>query len=160
MISTPISEANKLAFIKKGKAKESEFAKLFSDAIFSTKEEDMKDHVDVKVTIGIDVKSLKRIRRNDESTNENIHWVELKGITGFKGWLYGKADFFAFELDDYWIVVAKEDLQKLISEKCKEKIRVERPELYKLYQRKDRKDLVTLVKSLDLIYISTRLIKK
>jgi hypothetical protein len=74
--------------------------------------------------------------------------------------LYGDADYFVFETDDYWLVVEKEKLQKFISEKCKEKIKTEEPALYKFYTRKDRKDVVTLVKTIDLIFISEKMFKK
>ncbi len=155
-----ISTNEKLAFLKKGKVIEEQFAKLFNNASESSKDEDINGHVDVKITIGVDVKGLKKINRNDQETNEHIHWVELKNVNGKKGWLYGDADFFAFEIKDYWVVVDKESLQKLIAEKCKAKIRVNKPELYRLYQRKERKDIITLVTSYDLCYICTKQIKK
>ena len=106
------------------------------------------------------VKGLKKVNRSDQETNEHIHWVELKNVNGKAGWLYGDADFFSFEIKDYWLVVDKVDLQRFIAEKCREKIRVSKPELYKLYQRKDRKDIITLVSSYDLCYICTKQIKK
>lgn len=155
-----ITDKEKIVFLKRGKKVEDEFSKLFKEAVPTTKEEDIKGHVDLKITIGVDVKGLKKINRSDQEVNEHIHWVEIKGITGHNGWLYGEADFFAFEIKDYWIVVTKEDLQKFIASKCKDKIRVEKPELYKLYQRKERKDLITLVTSYDLLYICTSQIKK
>jgi hypothetical protein len=155
-----ITEKEKIVFLKRGKKTEEQFASLFKNAIETNKEENTKDHVDLNISVGIDVKGLKKINRSDEETNEHIHWIELFGITGLKGWLYGKAEFFAFELKNYWVVVAKEDLQKFIAEKCKNKIHVDKPELYKLYQRKGRKDLITLVTSYDLLYICTSQIKK
>lgn len=155
-----ITQNEKLAFLKKGKEVESQFLKLFNDAYPASEEEDIKGHVDVKIAVGVDVKGLKRVNRSDQETNEHIHWIELKNVNSKKGWLYGDADFFSFEIQNYWIVVDKYDLQKLIAEKCKGKIRVAKPELYKLYQRKDRKDLITLVTSYDLCYISSKIIKK
>jgi len=155
-----ISQAEKMVFLKKGREVEEVFANLFKNAFPTSQDEDINKHVDVLITIGVDVKSLKKINRNDQETNEHIHWVELKNVQGKSGWLYGEADFFAFEIKDYWIVVDRHDLQKFIANKCKDKIRVIKPELYKLYQRKERKDLITLVTSYDLCYISTKIIKK
>lgn len=156
----PITQNEKLVFLKKGKEKESDFLSLFNNAIEATEDDDINKHVDVLITIGVDVKGLKKINRNDQETNEHIHWVELKNVLGKPGWLYGEADFFAFELKDYWVVVDKHDLQRFIADKCKDKIKVVKPELYKLYQRKDRKDIITLVTSYDLCYICTKIIKK
>lgn len=155
-----ISTNEKLAFLKKGKEIEEKFSKMFNDASPTSEDEDIKKHVDLKFTVGVDVKGLKKVNRADHEINENIHWVELKNVNGKKGWLYGEAEFFAFEIKDYWIVVEKAELQKLVAEKCKDKIRVSKPELYKLYQRKDRKDIITLVTSYDLCYICTKQIKK
>lgn len=125
-----------------------------------TNDEDMFEHWDVSANIKFDVKGVKKISRNDNQTNENIHYVEFKNVNGESGWLYGKADKFAFETDDYWIIVTKDKLQKFIHEKCKDKIMCERPELYKIYSRKNRKDKMTLVKTLDLMFLSDMVIVK
>ena len=154
-----ITQNEKLIFLKKGKEVEKQFSDLFKNTSSTEEKQDIKGHVDIKVSVGVDVKGLKKINRSDQETNEHIHWIEIKGITGHNGWAYGEADFFAFEIKDYWIVVSKEDLQIFIKENIK-KERVLKPGLYKLYQRKDRKDLITLVTSYDLCYISTLQIKK
>lgn len=137
-----------------------EFIKKYGETSSSTRTEDINEHWDVKLDVKFDVKALKKVKRNDEHPDENIHWVELRNVNGDKGWLYGDADYFVFETDDYWLVVEKENLQKFISEKCKEKIKTEEPALYKFYTRKDRKDVVTLVKTIDLIFISEKMFKK
>ena len=150
-----------IAFLKKGKEVEGEFAKLFKETIPASESEDINKHVDLYIKVGVDIKGLKKINRTDNQTNEHIHWVELRNVNNKDGWLYGDgADFFAFELEHYWIVVAKEKLQEFIAKKCKDKVRTAKPELYKLYQRTNRKDLITLVTSYDLCYISEKIIKK
>lgn len=138
---------------------EIEFAKLFGDVISSTNKEDKKEHWDILVQYKIDVKGLKKIRRSDAESNENIHWVEIKNVEGLSGWLYGEADYFAFETFDYFIIVEKNKLQKLIAEKTT-KTYTENPTLYFLYKRESRKDVLTLVKTIDLIYISDEIICK
>ena len=141
----PITQNEKIVFLKKGKVIEENIIKLFKDADSTTEYEDINSHVDIKVHVGIDVKGLKKVNRSDQETNENYHWIEIRGVKD-DGWLYGGgADCFAFEIKDYWLVVDKIDLQSFIAEKCREKIRVSKPELYKLYQRKERKDIITLV---------------
>jgi hypothetical protein len=80
-------------------------------------------------------------------------------VRGETGWLYGQADFFAFETIDYWIVVARDDLQEFIKNTVV-KEQVYTPTLYKMYRRRDRKDIITLVKTIDLMYISSSVIRK
>jgi len=156
-----ITQSEKLVFLKKGKVIEENFMKLFKDAASATEDEDIKNHVDIKVHVGIDVKGLKKVNRSDQETNENYHWIEIRGVKD-DGWLYvGGADCFAFETIDYWIVVEKEDLKNLVKKKTK-KERVYKPEdaLYKLYGRQNRNDLLTRVKTIDLMSIATVVLNK
>jgi hypothetical protein len=147
-------------FLKAGKVKEAEFAKLFNNVTASSKEQDMKEHWDLQVGFKVDVKGLKKVRRSDSEVNENIHWLEIRNVNGANGWLYSEeTDLFAFETHNYWIVVEKAALQALVKERV-QKVLVESPELYKLYRRKGRKDLMTLVSSMDLCYICATMLKK
>ncbi len=99
----------------------------------ATTNENIKDHIDYKITLNFDVKGLKRINRSGEH-DENYHWLEIKNVHGKNGWCWGKADFFAFETIDYFIIVEKENLQNLIKDKVvKEYTTNKPPELYKLY---------------------------
>lgn len=143
-----------------GKLKEEEFAKLFTDVTPSLKEEDMYEHWDLKFDVKIDVKSIKKQSRSDITYNENFHWVEVKNVRGKLSWLYGKADYFAFECEEYWVIVEKDRLQVFMREKCKGKKVGKCKDPYELYQRDNRKDVVVKVKTIDLIYLSTKLIKK
>jgi hypothetical protein len=89
--------------------------------------------------------------------------VEIKGVNNSKGWLYGgKADYISFETIDYWLVVNREKLKQFISEKCKDKIKAlnTKDALYKLYTRDGRNDVITRVKTIDLIYIADKMLKK
>jgi hypothetical protein len=137
------------------------FKKSLITPILPTTSENKFGHWDVSIfDKKIDVKGLRKIKRSDNELTEDYHWIEFKNASGNKGWLYGEADYFAFELHNSWIMVEKNDLQKFIHEKCKAKIRVESPEEYKLYGRKNLKDVLTLVKSLDLCQISSEIIRK
>jgi len=133
---------------------------MFDKISFASNKEDIYEHWDVKIDIKIDVKAMKKINRTDETPNENIHYVEIKNVNGDKGWLYGDADYFAFETEDYYVIVSKLKLQAMIAEKCKEKIKCTRPTLYQLYSREGRNDMMTLVKTVDLIFISDKMIEK
>ena len=149
-----------MGYVEKFKKEEIAFGKILGtlgDVKMSTDEEDMKEHWDLKLEIRYDVKAMKKVRRSDAFPNENIHWVELKNVNGELGWLYGDANKFSFETEDYWIEVDKIKLQDFIKSKCKNKERCNSPELYKLYQREGRKDMITLVKTIDLIFISDKM---
>jgi hypothetical protein len=148
---------------KKFQAVERKFAgalDMFDKISFASSSEDIYQHWDVKIDIKVDVKAMKKLNRADDKPNESIHYVEIKNVHGNKGWLYGDADYFAFETEDYYVMVSKLRLQEMIAEKCKEKIKCDRPELYKLYSREGRSDMMTLVKTIDLVFISDKMIKK
>jgi hypothetical protein len=143
-----------------GKLKEDEFANMFTNVIVSTKSEDMYLHWDLKIEAKIDVKSLKKQSRDDIMYNENFHWVETMNVNGNTGWLYGEADFFAFETEDFWMIVDKEVLQKFIEDKTKNKEVSSSKDPYELYRRTGRRDIVIKVKTLDLFYLAIRILKK
>lgn len=152
-----------MGFLEKFKHVEVEFMKAiqeFGTTTQASKQEDMYDHWDVNLNTKFDVKAIKKTNRYDENPNENIHWVELVNVNGQKGWLFGRANYFSFETDDYWVIVGKKELQKFIADKCKTKEKSDNPELYKLYNRNGRKDIITLVKTIDLVYIADLMIKK
>lgn len=149
----------------KGKMVEKIFKETLEDILKqecfeSNKEEDTKEHWDIGVNLKFDVKGLRKINRGDSTTDENIHWVEIKNVNGDNGWLYGESTHFAFELNDYWLIVEKIKLQDLIKYKCKDKIKCDKPTLYQLYTRENRKDIITLVKTIDLMCIKDFLIEK
>lgn len=147
-------------YLNEGKSKELLFANLFSSYTLSDKNTDIIKHYDVTIgNIRIDVKGLKKVNRWDNDVNENIHWIEIKGITGNLGWLYGEADYFAFETFDYWVLVSKERLQEFVKTRTIKEW-VKEKELYKLYQRPNREDVITLVKTIDLCSISDAIVIK
>lgn len=150
---------------KIGKKTEDNFKKLFLQTIDATKEEDIKEHWDVKVLLNdkevkIDVKSIKKLNRYDVVYNENFHWVELKNVRGEDGWLYGDSDLIAFEIEEYFILVGRLKLKRFIEKKVKNKEITYSKTLYTKYQRKGRKDIIVLTKTIDLIMISYDIIKK
>lgn len=156
------------AFLAKGKQVEREFIAVLErngyKCTASNRFQDMEEHWDLNILydhepVKVDVKGLKKVMRNDPETNENFHWVELVNVQGKWGWLYGEAAMFAFETEEYWLMVNKEQLKELIAAKCvKEKVTT--PTLYKMYQRSERLDMLTLVKTIDLMVIADEIIKK
>lgn len=147
-------------FLSDGKKTEKSFAKLFGDRVtFSTPKEDMNAHWDLEIKFKVDVKGLKKRLRSDDAPDETIHWVELTNVNGDMGWLYGEADYFAFELEDYWVIVERLKLINLINEKLSNNISII-PIPYQKYSRKGRRDVLTLVKTTDLMYIAETITKK
>jgi hypothetical protein len=131
-----------------------------AEIIESTTEQDMNERWDFQVNLKFDVKGLKKIRRSDTKTDENFHYIELKNVNGKNGWLYGEATHFSFETNDYWVIIEKNKLQNFIKQKCKDKIKCAVPTLYQLYTRKNRKDVIVLVKTIDLMAIADFIISK
>jgi hypothetical protein len=149
-------------YVSEGKKREEEFRQLFpgKEIIVASDEEDMKEHWDLKIEgVKIDVKGLKKVQRSDEQVEQHIHWLEIKNVKGETGWCYGQADAFAFEIQDYWIIVKKEALQSYIKENVIKRI-TKTPVLYYLYRRKSRLDLITPVTSYDLCFIAKKMVKK
>lgn len=69
----------------------------------ASQKDDMFNHIDLFYTIAdktysFDVKSMKKSNRKDSTVDDQIHWIELQNVRGNPGWIYGKADFIAFEL--------------------------------------------------------------
>lgn len=132
-----------------GKQKEREFSKLFASTVQSDKFSDVNGHWDVSVKY--DVKGLKRMSRGGQ-LDENNHWIELRNVNGKTGWLYGRADFFAFETQNYWVCVNKYTLQEFIAERVIKEF-TDQPTHYKLYRREGRQDMCTLIPTIDLCYL-------
>ncbi len=154
-----------MSYLENGKKKEVEFAELYCNPgdtiIWATPTQDIKEHWEFQTNdFKFDVKSAKKENRYDNDPDENIHWIELINVNGDTGSLYGLANYFAFEIDDYWLVVEKFKLQKFIAVKCEKKIICKRPKLYQLYTRNGKKDCITLAKTIDLILISNEIIRK
>ena len=145
-----------------GNRAEHRFAKLLNNPIFSTRKQDMEEHWDLQDSDGMkyDVKAIKRIRRDDEEFTDQTHYIEFRNVRGKMGWLYGMANYIVFETRRYWIVVNRRSLMAFAEGWTEENKRSPKPEVYKLYQREGKKDLMTLVPTVDLLAISEATIKK
>lgn len=151
-----------MGFLSEGKEKEKNAANTQNNVVYSNSKQDINEHWDYKVTDSdgktykYDVKGIKRINREDALPNEHYHFIEIKNVNGDKGWAYGDADFFKFETEEYWITVSKDKLQELIKTKTvKQYVTSPDKALYCLYQRAGRKDIMTLVKTIDLMVIAS-----
>jgi hypothetical protein len=87
----------------------------------ASKKENKYSHIDFWVTsakngkrYSVDVKSSKKISRVDKYVNLDEVWIEYNNTyNGKKGWIYGEADFIAFELNKTFLVVKLKELKKL-----------------------------------------------
>lgn len=133
---------------------------LGGDTERSTKMEDVYSHIDFwwdspkKGRIGIDVKGVKKNNRDDEKKDDTINWLELQGVSGHPGWLYGKAEYIAFRTFTKIIFVNREKLLSFALESIKNKeVVYDTPkECYVPYKRKKwgRDDLSLKVLTSDL----------
>ena len=97
----------------------------------------------IDTTISVDIKDRKSIRRGMDR-NDTYLWVEIVNCYGYKGWLYGKANFIAFKQKDHWLFVWRKDLIDLVHKKVKKEY-VDVFPLYKLKNRTGSKDVITLI---------------
>lgn len=113
-------------------------------------------HIDYHSSFGtIDVKARKRISRSDASEQDELVWVEFDNVQGRAGWLRGETNIIAFERKDDFILVKRKDLFNMASQKCDldKKVSNSKDALYKGYQRKGRKDLISIIKMSDVLEI-------
>ena len=115
------------------------------EIIQASRLEDINDHFDYKICktgdcSKVEVKSAKKIKRSHMEITYDLVYVEFKNVNGKQGWLYGKADWVAFEQKSGFILIAATKLIE-IAEKLVDRNAFEPyPRLYKSYRRKDRPD--------------------
>lgn len=110
----------------------------------ASRDEDIYDHIDVWVErndgneVGVDVKG---------GNHPKTIWVEFKNVRGDKGWVYGKADFIAFDMPEEggFSVVRREELKDYVEQNVTKEFVTKDKAYKKFYQRKDRKDIITLL---------------
>ncbi len=103
--------------------------------------------------MAVDVKSRKKVKRNDDKLNDEVVWIEFANVQGKKGWLYGDSKIIAFEREFDFLLVDRKLLAQLCENLCnlsKLNVGTGTP-LYTGYQRKGRKDILSLIKMTDII---------
>jgi hypothetical protein len=104
----------------------------------------------------VEVKAMKAPRRGMAPVSDMIY-VELKNVSGGVGWVYGDADFIAFEQHEGFLVVDRRELVRLVQSmqpKCKQS-RVSGV-FHTLYSRANRDDLVMVLHKDDLARLDTK----
>lgn len=120
--------------------------------------ENIDDHFDYRIKkdkelYKIEVKGKKRIHRADVTTQEELVWIELHGVRIHDaGWLFGKADLIAFQMNASFRIVKRQELIALVCKLIDYKSKVNSPKdaLYKTYSRAGRSDILTMLRYEDL----------
>ena len=123
--------------------------------------EEQYQHIDFVSKLGtIDVKGKERANRRMQ-TSSDIQWIEFRGNTGQPGWIYGSQDFIAFERNYGFILVKTVELKKMAENLCNlgTKVYKSTEALYKGYSRKDRKDLLSMVRMEDILELPYKILK-
>lgn len=90
----------------------------------------------------VEVKAMKSKKRGQKQ-DPSIIFLEYKNISGGDGWIYGEADYIAFEQQLYFLLIPREKLQEFADiKKINMKKSEKSGEINTLYSRKNRSDLV------------------
>lgn len=124
------------------------------NVILPTVTQDINEHWDSQIEkegqcLKVDVKAMKRLKREDSEVQDEWTWIELHGVRPYDaGWLYnGKSDLIAFEKKNSFVLVKRTDLiailpslidmNSLVSDVADAR--------YKIYQRYGRPDKISLI---------------
>ena len=163
-----------LDFLSKGKEVESSFAKDLltecgGEVKPSTKQDDISKHIDLwwkpkdkENWVSFDIKGLRKNNRYDNNVSYENTWLEVKNISGNPGSLLGEEIYIVFEYDDSWLISRREILLEKLRGKIVDKTiyNINPHEDFKMYQRKNRKDLIIRVPLSFIKENSCKIIKK
>ena len=105
--------------------------------------------------IKVDVKGRKKTSRQNKKFNDKWVWIEFRNVQGKEGWIYGKANFIAFERKEDFIIINRVTLRNWLG---KSNVRWDLPTVknsweskYRIYSRRGRNDQLTQVKMSDIL---------
>lgn len=115
-------------------------------------------HVDVYLShkkhgsISFDVKAQKKVKRTDSNANNEYLWVEFANVAGKEGWLRGSADLIAFEQEKDFLLIRRNALLDFCEKNVifSDKVNKSSDAVYRIYQRKGRKDEISLIPIVDI----------
>jgi len=121
------------------------------------READIHEHWDFEIVKDgyarkVEVKAMKRESRGDEALNPEWVWIEFRNVRGEVGWLFGKANWIAFETVDSFLIVDRHNLFQFVRRAVDRNVKVESAAeaRYKTYTRKGRPDQIAQVRLEDL----------
>lgn len=150
-----------------GESAEEKFFNLCKSKGYSirnaTKFENMKKHYDFIVNINneflkVEVKAIKS-RQRGEKPDPSVIYLELFNIDGGPGWIYGNADYIAFQTSGGFAMYLRTDLIKLV-DYWKDRVPfVSKSGIdFTLYGRNNRKDLVLVLPFAEVNTISNKIL--
>jgi len=117
----------------------------------STRSEDMNQHVDFWLAVN---KDGKRWGVDVKGNNlPDLIWCEFKNVRGNPGWMYGGASIIAFDMPEEggFSVVDREELALWCENNVLDEYVTNKSHAYlKKYTRKDRQDVITVLKLRDI----------
>ena len=117
----------------------------------ATAKQDMHEHVDYWLAMNHDGKKWGVDVKGNNLPDEV--WVEFKNVRGDDGWLYGGATIIAFDMPEEggFAIVNREELAFFCEKHVSDEVVTDKRYAYlKKYTRKDRKDVITILKLHDL----------
>jgi hypothetical protein len=121
----------------------------------ANRRENMVEHFDFILNgrLKVEVKAMKAKRRG-ESVTPDIVYVETKNVNGGAGWVYGKADFIAFEQPDGFLFVDRNELVAYLHKKLPHMRRAIYSGVFNtIYSRNGRDDEVAIFNIRDIFTI-------
>jgi len=120
----------------------------------STKNQDIYQHIDFWIertdgtTTSVDVKGMNKV---------NALWIEFKNVNGNDGWMFGDQELIAFDIDELksFAIVKRVELLNLCRLIIKNEFVNKTNAHKKLYQRKDRKDVISILHLNDIKNLSS-----
>jgi hypothetical protein len=154
----------------KGDDAEAKFMKVATELGWevtpSTLEEDRNQHIDFVIQWGdpmgegpavsysVDVKS-----RNTAANGEEI-WIELRNTLGQAGYLYSNVDLIAFDMGDRFMLIERDTLRLWCEENIeKDYVTLAHQAVMKVYTRRGKKDMLSLVPTHKLIPLAMGVMK-
>jgi len=136
--------------MRQGRFIEKRYMRARPKARKASKEQDIFDHIDFFDEEGsVDVKG--------NNLPEEI-WLEFKNVKGKEGWMYGRADWISFDLPEMggFVTVLRKNLLDYALDVTDMSALVPKKQAYKkLYRRKDRMDLITIITINDLAEVDS-----
>lgn len=136
--------------MRQGRFIEKRYMRARPKARKATNDQDLFDHIDFFDEEGsVDVKG--------NNLPEEI-WLEFKNVRGNAGWMYGRADWISFDLPELggFVTVLRKNLLEYALNVTDMSELVPKHKAYKkLYRRKDREDLITIVTINDLAEVDS-----
>lgn len=117
----------------------------------ATKKQDIHEHVDYWLAMNHDGKNWGVDVKGNNLPDEI--WVEFKNVRGNDGWLYGGATIIAFDMPEEggFAIVDRDELAFFCEKHVRdEKVTNKKDAYLKRYTRKDRQDVISILKLHDL----------